>query len=92
MGGGGGGVEPPSIVFKEGGLDRISIFRGVCWEREGDIFQDKLKSEIFNDKINLHTIMFFSVINKNLNCYILTKNLVVLKWTLDESQLDKEKN
>ena len=64
------------------------MFRGGCWEREGDFFQgrscsfyikDKLKSEIFNDKKSLQTKMFFSVIAKNLNWEILTNNLVTFK-------------
>ena len=42
-------------------------------------FLHKLKSEIFNDKKSLPTKMFFSVINKNLNWEILTKNLVTFK-------------
>ena len=55
-------------ILNKGGLDRVSIFRGGCWERSGDLFQDgglgeggggsfyiknKLKSEIFNDKKSL---------------------------------------
>ena len=64
---GGGGVEPwtkfsKSLCWGEGGgLGRISIFRGGCWERGGDFFQggcsfyikNKLKSEIFNSKKSL---------------------------------------
>ena len=41
--------------------------------------KNKLKSEIFNDKKSLETKLFFSVIIKNSNCEILTKNLVTLK-------------
>ena len=74
-------------MFKqEVGLDRISIFRGGCWEKGGDLFQglqflhiNKLKSEIFNDKKGLNTKMFFLVITKNLNWEILIKNLVNFK-------------
>ena len=44
----------------------LSIFRGGCWERGGGgcrfCIKNKLKSEIFNDKKVL-----FSVIAKNLN-------------------------
>ena len=56
------GVEPLTKFSKRGGLDRISIFRGGCWEGGGDFFQrggcsfyikNKLKSEIFNDKKSL---------------------------------------
>ena len=37
VGGGAGGreVEPLINFSKKGGLDRISIFRGGCWERWG---------------------------------------------------------
>ena len=41
--------------------------------------KNKLKSEIFNDKKSLETKLFFSVIIKNSNWEILTKNLVTLK-------------
>ena len=41
--------------------------------------KNKLKSEIFNDKKNLQTKMFFYVITKNLNWDILTKNLAIFK-------------
>ena len=55
------GVEAPAKFSKRGGLDRISILRGGCWERGGDFFQgelqflhkNKLKSETFNDKTSL---------------------------------------
>ena len=53
-------------IFKKegGGLDRISIFKGDYWEKEGWLFsggcsfhiKNKLKSEIFNNK------------NKKYNC------------------------
>ena len=50
-------VHPPSRHFFLG-LVRVSIFWGGCWERGGNLFrewgsfyiQNKLKSEIFNDK------------------------------------------
>ena len=33
------GVEPPTKISKKGrGLDRISVFRGGWWEREGWLF------------------------------------------------------
>ena len=67
--GGGQRVEPPNN-FSKGGeevLDRISIFRGGCWERGGVFVINKLKSEIFNNKKSLYTKMFFSVLTKNLN-------------------------
>ena len=41
--------------------------------------KNKLKSEIRNDKKGLQTKMFLSLITKNLNWEILTKNLVTFK-------------
>ena len=77
-----GKVEPPTNFSKRGGgLDRNSIFRGVA-RKEGVTFFIGLKflhnnqfSEIFNDKESL----FLSVITKNLNWEILTKNLVTFR-------------
>ena len=51
-------------------------------EREGGCnfyIKDKLKSEIFNAKKKFKNIFFFSVITKNSNCRILTRNLVTFK-------------
>ena len=50
---------PGSFKKKGGGLTRPQLSEGGCWERGGDFFQgegvqlshNKLKSEIFNDKI-----------------------------------------
>ena len=69
------------------GLTRPQVLEGGCWERRGDFFQggcnfyikNKLKSEIFNDKRSLKTKMFHSVITKNSNWEIFTKNLVIFK-------------
>ena len=58
-------VHPP--IFQKGGLDRMSVFRGGCWEWGGGggrfqvLLKNKLKSEIFNDKK--------SKINKNVFLY-----------------------
>ena len=41
--------------------------------------KNKLKSEIFNDTKSLKRRLFFSVISKNFNSEILTKNLVTFK-------------
>ena len=85
--GGGGGGWASDQIFKKAELDRISVFRGELLGKrgEGDFFQEgggcsfyikyELKSEIFNDKKSLWTEMFFSVITKNLNWEILTKNM-----------------
>ena len=75
------------------GGDRISIFRGeLLGKREdfsrggGCIFyiKNELKSEIFNNKKSLYTVMLFSVITKNLNWEISTTNLVTLVNRWDE--------
>ena len=70
-----------------GDLTGSNFLEEGCWEKGGDLFQgdcsfyikNKLKSEIFNNKKSLYTTMFLSVITKNLNWEILTKNLVTLK-------------
>ena len=78
----GGGLSLQTIFQKGWGYDRISIFRGSCWERGGCSFyiKNKLKSEICNNRKFLHVLKcFFSVITKNLNWKISTKNLVAFK-------------
>ena len=68
--------------FQKGqGSKRPQLLEGVARKEGGDFFQggynfhikNKLKSEIFNEK------MFFSVITKNSNWEILTMNLVTFK-------------
>ena len=46
--------------------------------------KNELKSEIFNNKKSLYTVMLFSVITKNLNWEISTTNLVTLVNRWDE--------
>ena len=85
----GGRVEPPTKYSKSGkrGVDIISFFRGGCSERKGDFsgggysfyIKIKLKSEISNNKKRFMNKFFFSVLTKNLNWEILTKNLVTFK-------------
>ena len=69
------------------------FLEGSCWERgwifppgSGCIFyiKNELKSEIFNNKKSLYTVMLFSVITKNLNWEISTTNLVTLVNRWDE--------
>ena len=69
------------------------FLEGSCWERGwifppggGCIFyiKNELKSEIFNNKKSLYTVMLFSVITKNLNWEISTRNLVTLVNRWDE--------
>ena len=57
------------VVEKEG----VTFFRGLKF-----LNKNKLKSEIFNDKKCINQ-KCFSVITKNLNWEILTKDLVTLK-------------
>ena len=84
VGGGGGGVQPPTKFSKRGGLDRTSTSGGGCWERGGVTFFrggcnfhiKKLKSEVFNDKKSLLAKIFFSAITKNSHWTILPNNLV----------------
>ena len=53
----------------------MTFFRRGC-----NIYvENKLKSEIFDNKKILQTKMFFFVITENLNLDILTKNLVIFK-------------
>ena len=75
-----------------GGLTGSQFLEGGCWERRGDFFhggeggfqilvylsQNNLKSDIINDKKKF-IYKNFSAITKNLNCKILTKNLVTFK-------------
>ena len=65
-------------IFKKGGLDRTSTFRGQLLGKRGVcIFKEKnLKSEIFNDKKSLSAKLFFSAVTKNSNWEISPKNLV----------------
>ena len=87
----GEGVEALTKLLKKGGgLGRISFSRGGVAGKEGVTFfrgrkglqfshKRKLKSEIFDDKKVYKQKMFISVITKNLNWEILTKNLVNFK-------------
>ena len=77
--------------FQKEGLDRTWTFREGLLGKTGDIFQggggggcnfhikNKLKSEIFNYKKSLQATIFFSVMTKNSNWDILSKNLVTFK-------------
>ena len=90
-GGGGSWTSNQILKIKGGGLTGPQVLEGSCWERVGYLFsrggreacnfhiKTKLKSEIFNDKKSLQVKMFFSVITKNSNWEILTKNLVTFK-------------
>ena len=63
-----------SSIFRRGLLVKkeLTFFKGGC----SFYIENKLKSEIFNNKKSLLTKMFFSAF---LNCDILTKNLVTFK-------------
>ena len=72
-------------IFKKWELSRISIFRGCCYEKRGNLFWEgrvmmhflhkKLKSEIFKDKKSLQS-KYFSLWFKLKR---LTKKLVTFK-------------
>ena len=65
-----------NLVFRGGLLVKWgSLFSGGC----SFYIKNKLKSEIFNNNKSLETKMFFSILTKNLNWEILTKNLVIFK-------------
>ena len=77
---GGGGDEPPTKFSKRGCLtgshfSDLKISEGGCWERGGGFFQRGLH---FSHK-KVYKTMFLSVITKNLNWKVLTKNLVTFK-------------
>ena len=70
---------------KRGALEDLNFLRGVAGKVGVDFFRgvavftlNKLKSEIFNDR-KVYEQKRFSVITKNLNREILTKNLVTFK-------------
>ena len=80
-------MHPQQKFSKLGQPDKTSVFRGGLL-REKDFFleggcnfwiKNKLKSEIFNDKKGLQTGMLCSVITKNSNWEILTKNVIAFK-------------
>ena len=79
-------------TFQKRGPDRISIFRDRLPEKRGGSFEqgeggrdrtcyikNKLKSEVLNKKKKNYKRKCLSSITKNLNCQILTKNLVTFK-------------
>ena len=76
------GNEPPTKFSKRKGLTGPQFLEGGCWEKVCVTFfrglqflhLDKSESEIFNDKKVQKPKMFFSVITKNLNWEIITKN------------------
>ena len=80
-----GGVDPPTKFSKKGGLIGPQLLEESCRERGMTFFRgggrgcnfyikNKLKSEIFNYKKSLLAKIFFSVITKNSNWEVLTKN------------------
>ena len=83
---GGGGVEPPIKSSKTERLGRTSTCRGGCWEKGGEFFQRR-RLQFLHKKYNLKYLItkrvkakrFFSVITKNWNWGILTKNSVTFK-------------
>ena len=65
--------EPPTKFSKGEGLGRISVFRGGLLGKRSEFFQEKKLRYLTTRKV------FLSVITKNLNWKILTKNLVTFK-------------
>ena len=69
-----GSLTGPQLLEGVAGKEGVTFFRGVA------IFtQQKIKSEIFNDKKSFQAKIFFSVITKNSNQELLTENLVTFK-------------
>ena len=76
-------------IFKNGGaLTGPQLLEEGCWERGEVTFftgggnfhiKNKLKSGIFNEKKSLYAKIVFSVIIKNSNWEIWSKNLVTFK-------------
>ena len=74
--------------FQKGeGLTGSQILKACSWERGGEIFRGggavvfTQKTKLISELKYLSTVMFFSVITKNLNWEILTNNLVTFtKW------------
>ena len=77
----------PNFKKKMRGLTGSQFLEMGCLERIGDLFQggcsfyikNNVNFEIFNEKNVCEQKMIFSVITKNLNWEILTKNLVAFK-------------
>ena len=65
------GGEPPTKFSKRGGLTGTQLFEGVARKDGGDFFQGELQFS--------QAKIFFSVVAKNSNWKILTKNLVTFK-------------
>ena len=64
-------------MFREGSLERGSDVAGLQFAGGCSFcIKNKLKSEIFNDR-KVYKQKCFSVITKNLNWEILTKNLII---------------
>ena len=80
-----GGLNLPK--FQKGAWQDLNFWLGLVGKRgvtflRGDCnfyIENKLKSEIFNDKKFWKTKMFFCVITKNSSWDILSKNLVTFK-------------
>ena len=81
-----GGIELRPNFQKGWAWQDLNFYREVTGKEEGVIFfqgrcsfyvKNELKSEVFKDKKKF--LMFFTVITKNLNWEILTKNLATFK-------------
>ena len=56
------GVEPPTKFAKGEGLDRTSIFRRGCWERDGDLFQGESCNFYIKHKLNKISKIFNNIL------------------------------
>ena len=72
---GGRGIEPPNKFSKRGGgLTEPQLLEGFAGKEVVTFFRGIPIFEIFNDKKSLQAKIFFSVITKNSNWEISTKN------------------
>ena len=82
-------MEGETPFSKNGGLTGSQFLEEAAWKEGVDIFQGggvltkkqkkNSKSDIFNDKKSLLTLIFFTALTKNLNWEILTKNSDIFK-------------
>ena len=93
---GGGGAEPPTKFSKRGeSLTGYQFSKWDCWETRDNFLKgcysfyikNKLKFKYLMTKKNLWRKMLLSVITKNLNWEVLTKNFLPFKrwdWVKNE--------
>ena len=72
-------MTEPQLLEGVAGKEGVNFFHGGGGGLVQQFSHKEIKSEIFNDKKSLLAKIFFSVLTKNLNWEILTKNLVTFK-------------